>query len=310
MGWFKRNMFFVIGVVVALGLLGAAGYYDYASWGHNQAAFTHLNEVYNQWSEAARQKPSPGSGAVDNIAAAKEQEGKLRQWIGQTRIYFQPIAPIPKPTNGPVTSELFGDALHRTIAQLQHEAEAANVALPPQYSFSFAAHMERLTFAPGSLNPLSVQLGEVKTISEILFGAGVNALDGIQRVRVSDDDASGPLPDYLDDQQVTTEMAVMVPYQVTFRGFSAEIARVLEGFAASPHGFIVKTISVQTAGVSTVIPQAVTPDTSFRSGYNSPNGAPAPPAQSPGKGGLQTVLNEQLLSVTLKIEVVKLSPRN
>ena len=36
MGWLKRNLFFAIGVVVAVGLLGAAGYYDYASWGHNQ----------------------------------------------------------------------------------------------------------------------------------------------------------------------------------------------------------------------------------------------------------------------------------
>ena len=36
-----------------------------------------------------------------------------------------------------------------------------------------------------------MQLGEVKAISEVLFAARVNALDGIQRVRVSDDD-DGP----------------------------------------------------------------------------------------------------------------------
>jgi hypothetical protein len=302
----------VIGVVVAVGLLGATGYYDYASWGHNQAAFAKLTEIYNQLKEAAQQKPSPGSGAVDNIAAANEQRKQLEAWIGQTRKYFQPIAPIPKPANGPVTSELFAGALHSNIVQLLHEANAANVKLPPDCDFSFKAHMERLTFAPGSLDPLSVQLGEVKTISEILFATGINALDGIQRVRVSDDDATGPQAEYLlDDQPVTNDLAVLAPYQVTFRGFSPEIARVLGAFAASPHGFIIKTISVQPDGASaltaTTAPTAA--DRVFRSGFN-PNVAPPAPAPQPGKGGLQTVLNEQLLSVTMKIEVVKLAPRN
>jgi hypothetical protein len=301
MGWLKRNLFFVIGVVVALGLLGAAGYYDYASWSHNQDAFSKLNDVYSQWSTAAKTKPSPGSGAVDNIATAKNQEGQLRQWMSQTANYFQPVPPIPKPTNGPVSGELFAGALHQTVAQLQHEADAANIVLPPQYDFSFTAHMDRLTFAPGSLDPLSVQLGEVKTISEILFGAGINALDGIQRVSVSPDDASGPQTDYLTDQPATTDLAMLVPYQVTFRAFSPEIARVLEAFASSPHGFIVKTISIQPAGGSAVNATAT-------SAVDA--GMPTPVTTMSGKGGMQTILNEQLLRVALTVELVKLTPKN
>jgi len=301
MGWLKRNLFFAIGVVVALVLLGAAGFYDYQSWAHNQAAFAKLNEVYNTLSEAAKIKPSPGSGAVDNIAAARDQESQLRQWINQTTNYFQPIAPIPRPAGGLVSSESFANALHQTIARLQHEADAANVTLPPQFDFSFAAHMDRLTFAPGSLDPLAVQLGEVKTISEIFFGAGINALDGIQRVPASPDDASGPPTDYLADQPVTNDLAVLVPYQVTFRAFSPEIARVLEAFASSPNGFIVKTISVQPAGAPAAPGAATT-------GVDA--GTPPSPASVPGKGGWQTVLNEQLLRVTLTVELVKLTPRN
>jgi hypothetical protein len=301
MGWFKRNLFFAIGGIVALGLLGAAGFYDYVSWGHNKAALTHLTEVYNTLSDLNKQKPLPGSGAVDNIAAAREQESKLRQWIGQTRNYFQPINPIPKPANGPVSSDLFSGALHRTIAQLKGEADAANVALPPDCDFSFTAHVDRLAYAPGSLEPLSVQLGEVKTISEVLFKARINALDGIQRFRVSPDDVSGPQTDYLDEQPVTTDLAVLAPYQVTFRAFSPEIARVLEEFASSPHGFIVKTISVQPAGAATT---TMNPYPAYDAG------TPQPPAPQPGKGGLQTVLKEQLLRVTLMVDVVKLTPRN
>jgi hypothetical protein len=301
MGWLKRNIFFAIGGIVALGLLGAAGYYDFEGWQHNQAQFANLNEVYTTLSGLAQQKPSPGNDKVDNIAAAREQDRQLREWMDQTTNYFQPIGPIPKPAGGALTSELFAGALHQTIAQLQREAEAANVALPPQFDFSFTAHMDRLTFAPGSLDPLSVQLGEVKTVSEILFGAGINALDGIQRVPASPDDASGPQTDYLPDQPVTTDLAVLVPYEVTFRGFSAEIARVLEAFAASPHGFIVKSISVQPAGATA---------TSATGMNDIDAGAPPPPVPVPGKGGLQTVLNEQLLSITLKVEVVKLTRRN
>ena len=301
MGWLKRNLFFAIGVVVALGLLGAAGFYDYASWGHNQQAFAHLNEVYTKLSDAAKIKPSPGNDKVDNITAANEQEKQLRDWIRQAQKYFKPIAPIPRLTNGPVTSELFAGALHRTVAQLKLEAGAANVALPPDYDFSFTAHMDRLTFAPGSLELLSVQLGEVKTISEILYGAGINALDGIQRVPVSPDDASGPQTDYLTDQPVTTDLAVLVPYQVTFRAFSPEIAQVLEAFASSPHGFIVKTISTQPAGGTAVAATAT-------SAVDA--GTPLPTTTMSGKGGLQTVLNEQLLRVALTVELVKLTPKN
>ena len=274
-----------------------------------------MTEVYTKLKDLSNKKPSPGGGQVDNITAANEQRTKLEAWIGQTRNYFQPIEPIPKPANGPVTDPLFAGTLHRTLAQLQHEASAANVVLPPEYAFSFSAYVagatvtgDRLTFAPGSLGPLSVQLGEVKAISEVLFGAGINTLDGIQRFRVSPDDAVGPLTDYLDDQPVTNDLGILAPYQATFRAFSPEIARALEGFASSPHGFIVKTISVQPADAG-VYPQVTPMPGGGRNTYGM-GGAPLTPAPLTGKGGLQTVLDEQLLSVTLKVEVVKLTPRN
>jgi hypothetical protein len=272
--------------------------------------------------QATNQKPSPGSGQVDNIKTAGEQERQLRQWLSQTSNYFQPIAPIPKPANEPLSDPLFAGALHSNIVQLIREAGAANVQLPPDFYFSFTAHMDRLKFAPGSLEPLSVQLGEVKTVSEILFAAGVNALDGVQRLRILPDDASGPTTDYLDDQTVTNELALLTPYQVTFRGFSPEIARVLQGFALSSHGFIVKNINVQPAGSTGVSPTgtgAYAPsDEAVRAAaiaaYRAAGGmggmTPAPAAAQPGKGGLQPVLNEQLLRVTLTVEVLKLTSRN
>jgi hypothetical protein len=312
MTWIKRNLFFVIGGVLALGLLGAAGVYDYVSWKRNSVAFDRLTEIYNQLRDLNNHKPSPGNDKVDNIAAAKQQEAQLRDWIRQARNSFQPIAPIPNPTNGIITDPLFADALHRTIDQLQREATNANVGLLPQYSFSFSVQMGKVRFAPGSLGPLAGQLGEVKTVAEILFAARVNQLDGIQRARVSDDDLNGLQTDYLADIAVTNELAVMTPYTVTFRAFSPEIGQVLAGFASSPHGFIVKSVDVQPAGAAVFEMPPTGPGTGMgmefdRRGYLPPP-PPTMPATLPSRGGYQTVLQEQLLRVTMQVVNVKLVP--
>lgn len=300
MSWIKRNLFFVIGGLFSLGLLGAAGYYNYQGWSHNSQAFDKLNQIYGTLRNLTGQKPSPGNNTVDNIKAAKEQEKEVRDWIREAAGSFKPVTPIPNTGTNAVSSEQFAAALRRTIDQLQHEAEAASVALPPKYNFSFEAERSLVKFDTRSLGALATQFGEVKAISEILFGARINSLDGIQRVRVSDDDAGGPQADYFDGRSVTNNLAVMTPYQITFRSFSTEIAEVLAGFASSPHGFIVKSISVQPAGTTT----STTPDASAQ----QPSPAAAP-AVTPGRGGLQTVLNEQLLRITMVVEVVKLLPK-
>ena len=299
MAWIKRNLFFVLGSVVALALLVAAVFYDYQSWQRNEAAFKSLNEIYDTIKIAVNQNPSPGNDKVNNTETAREQERQLRGWIAKAREHFQPIAPIPSPADGPVSSEAFKNALDRTVSQLQREADGANVTVPPKYGFSFEAQRSLVRFAPNGLQPLSVQLGEVKAISEIIFAAHVNQLDGVQRLRVSDDDTAGPASDYIDGQSMDARLAVVTPYQVTFRAFIPEIAQALAIFAASPHGFIVKAISVQPAGGVAA------------TGVNQPPPTtPAPVMAMPGKGGLQTILNEQLLRVILLVEVVKLSPGN
>ena len=308
MAWIKRNLFFVIGGILALGLLGAAGYYNYKGWSHNKAAFDELNKNYDTLRDLTRKKPSPGNDRIDNIKAAKEQEQQLRDWIGQAQAHFKSIAPIPNTGTNAISSEAFAGALRRTIDQMQHEADAASVTLPPRYSFSFTAQTITVRFAPGSLPLLAEQLGEVTTIAEILFAARVNALDGIQRVRVCDDDLAGSQADYFDGHSVTNNLAIVTPYQISFRSFSTEVGEVLAGFATSPHGFIVKSISVQPAG-------AFAATAAGGGGEGMAPGLPpgpvpmAPPTMPPGKGGLQTVLNEQLLHITLVVDVVKLLPK-
>jgi hypothetical protein len=312
MTWIKRNLFFFIGTALAAGLLALAGVYGFGNWQRNGMALNALNEAYTTLETLNNENPSPGNDKVNNIQTAREQERQLRDWIQQAKQYFQPIPPIPNPTNGVVTSEAFAAALRRTIDQLQHEADSTSVTLPPQYGFSFEAERTLVKFAPGSLEPLAGQLGEVKTISEILYAAKINSLDGLRRVRVSDDDARGPQSDYLDESAVSNNLAVFTPYEVTFRCFSQDLANVLSVFASSPYEFVVKDVSVQTM-MTTAAPSASPPGGGAMGNQPSLPAPPAQPAYQPpaapiGRGGLQTVLDEHILSITMKIEVVKLPP--
>jgi hypothetical protein len=312
MGWIKRNLFFVVGGAVALVLLGAAGFYIFRGWSQNGAASNALNEIYQNLQTLAQENPAPGNDKINNTAIAAKQTATLNAWIAKAEDdYFKPIPAIPPDV--PVTSEAYAAALRRVIDQLQHEADNASVTLPPKYDFSFSAQRPLVQFAPGSLAPLAAQLGEVKAISEVLFAARINALDGIQRVRVSVDDANGPQSDYIDESQVTNDLAVMKPYVITFRSFTPELARVIADFAMSSNTFIIKSINVQPASAAANaaagvagMPGAVPPGAGYPAGLYRPG----VPAQSPTtlRGGLPTVLKEQLLRITMEVEIVKLLP--
>ena len=319
MTWIKRNLIFVVGGLVALGLLGGAVFYIFKSLSRNSAADTSLHEVVDTLTRLTQQKPSPGNDKINNTTLAQEQDKEVRGWVANATGSFVPIAPIPA---GAVTSEAYAGALRRTIDQLQKLAENSGVTLPPKYDFSFTAQRPLVKFAGGSLDPLAVQLGEVRAMCEILFATRINDLDSIQRVRVSDDDLAGPQSDYLDERPVTNDLAVITPYVLTFRCFTPELSRVMTGFAKASNTFIVKVINVQPAGAGSEMTGAPGmppmygeqmapgyPGRRFAGG----EGAPVQPAVAPtmaGKGGLQTVLKEQLLRVTMEIGLVKLSPKS
>jgi hypothetical protein len=336
MDWIKRNLIFVIGAAVALGLLGVAGAYNFAGWKHNADEREKLNAAYEELKRLHTLNPHPGGGKVDNIKLAREQQKELQNFIAKVARHFARIPAIPDSTN--VSGKEFSSALQQTIDQLQREATNNSVILPPKYRFSFEAHLGRVQFAAGSLEPLAVQLGEVKTIVSILNQAKINALDGLRRERVSSDDAAGSPTDYLELKSTTNELAVMTPYEVTFRCFTPELAAVLSGLAASPHGLLVKSINVEPAAATMVAeplagpaapvyyPAAPAPPVlgrdetrSFRDRYGlggkdrfGPPGAPAAPvaptvvAAPVARPAVQTLVKERQLKVTMFLQVVKL----
>lgn len=340
MGWIKRNLLFVIVGVIALLALGGAGFYIYQGWSLNSDKSSKLNEIYSTLQQIAQEQPQPGNAQHDNFQRAKDQEQQIRDWVTQNAGRFQPIQAIPQ---GPVTSMTYATALNSTVFQLRQEAKDASVSLPPDYFFSFQVQSTKLTISSG-LEPLAQQLGEVKTIAEVLFAARVNDIDALQRVPVSDDDtaASGQQSDYTDARPITNALAIITPYTITFRSFTPELAKVISAFATSTNPFIVKSVSVQPAsgadnmggnpGVGQAgypppmppqmgLPGQVRPGMGFGQyppgrfapGYGYPGGVPAgqPAATMPaGRGGLQTVLKEQLLRITLEVDIVKLLPKN
>ncbi len=334
MAWIKRNLFFFIGLVLAVLLVAAAGFYDFKSWQANQEAFASLTEVYttlqqdnDYWTKLPQGKPAPGNGKVDNIQIARDQTAQLREWLARARDNFQPIQPIPNLPNGQISDEMFAPALSQTVRELQREAQEASVNLPTDnYYFSFAAQSDKAGFDDTTLGQVAQQLGNVKTIVEILYGARINELESVQRVPVSKDDLNATAADYLSNQQQTTgNSAVLMPYRVTFRGFSSDIANVLAALASSRRGFVVRAVSVEPASATTTMP---TENNNYdnmtaaerREAYIHPNAYrnnPAAPALNPTMpepvvtvGGMQTVLTEQMLRVSLDIDVVRLTPNS
>jgi hypothetical protein len=245
MTWVKRNLYFVIGSAVTVALLGVVGWLLFSKWQLNNEILEKLNGDFAELKRLAQQNPHPGWGPVDNIKTAKEQRKTLRDFIQTTRPYFERIAPIPDVPR--VTDHDFSGALSRTLDELQRAASGSSVIIASNYSFSFEAQRNLVSFTPGSLRPLSIQLGEVKEICGALFGAKINNLSGIRREAVSADDAKVAQTDYLPERSVTNDLAVLTPYEVTFDCFSSELANVLSRLGSSKHGLVVKTINVEPA---------------------------------------------------------------
>lgn len=307
MDWIKRNLIFVIGGVVALALLGGAGFYLYQNFSTRAEKKAKLEESYTRLQQLTGMSPGPGDGTkVDNIATAKEYQTNLLNFVEKAGKFFEPIAPIPNVSN--VTAAEFAAELRNTIGLMQRDAASGSVQLPPNYDFSFGIIKQKITFQPGSLVPMSIQLGEVKAIAGVLFKAKVYSLDSVRRERVSLDDIG--FADYIEEQSVTNEMAVTTPYEVSFRSFSSELAAVLSGFASARHCFIVQSVNIASGEV---LP--ATPGTPPGDAPVNPY-APAPSPFAPGGRGnpplydryydiTQTVLDEQPLRVTLHLYVVK-----
>src|SRR6266487_2284598 len=121
MAWIKRNLFFVIGAVVALALIGFAGFHNFSGWKHNADEAEKLRASYEELKRLNSLNPHPGLGKVDNIKLAREYQKEIRDFLAKANRRFERIPPVPD-ASGKITSEEYASALRATIDQLLRDA--------------------------------------------------------------------------------------------------------------------------------------------------------------------------------------------
>jgi hypothetical protein len=319
MAWIKRNLFFLIGSLIAVALMVVGIFYLLAQLNDKSQVTEGILKQYSDLKELAGKKPHPGNDKVDNIKAAREQDATLRDYIKKERAVFQHIDSIPDTSAGKISNADFARELRNTVAELRRSADASACKLPSDYYFTFEAQRKSLIFEAGTLEPLANHLGEIKALCDLFFAAKINFLDSIQREIVSTNQDTNP-SDYLTRKTVSTPLADLTPYQFTFRCFSAELAQVLANLATSPDGFLVESINVEPVA-TTDDPNIINPPNPVpapqpiqqpgfqrgRPGFNNPPPAMGNPAPAPS-GRPVTFLNEKPFRVTLLILVVKPKP--
>ena len=325
MQWIKKNLVFVIGGVVALALLVLAIFYVLQSMSSSAEVQEEINGQVAELTRLHEKEPFPSD---ENIAAAKQEQVHVKELLTEVKGYFVPIAPFPATDN-----HGFQELLGTTILDLQKQAASIGVSNPPQYAFTFSGQRNALQLSPSSIQPWLIQLAEIQAMTRILYHAKINELYSIRRVPVTDDDRrQANTVDYLPTAIVlTNQTAVFTPYELSFRGFSTEIASVLNDFLQSSNCFLVKSISIEPAPF--VAPVAPVPGVQPAARYAPPAGlapsedrygigtkggslpapapAPAPTRQARPAAGPSsiTVLSERPLRVTMLVETVRLRDR-
>jgi len=289
MAWIKRNLILVISAVVALGLLGFGGWYLWSAIQKSNQVDTEIGTAKAEIERLLNMDPTPNAS---NLNIAKREFDRLNAFNATAKRHFPPSPPPAAPLN----NESFKGLLQTTVDELHKQAASVGIRLETNYYFSFSAHRGSLEFAPEILRPLSERLHEVQLLSSILFRSRINRLEHVRRAMVPGekpgDTSSGP-GDYLaapHRSSPETDMALW-PYEVTFQCFTMELGAVLEAIERAPYGFVIKSI------VSEVVQDATAPR--VLEPQQPPRRTNAPPA------ALTNVINEKLLRVTLRLEVIK-----
>ncbi len=239
MDWIKKNLMLVIAGVVVFALFGGAGFF---LWSKNQ---NHLNvkmEFDKATAEVERLYNSKPSINQANLELLAQDQKRVEEVMMEAKSRFKAAA------EREMGIAAFKKLLDETLFELTRDAESANVTIPPNYNFTFEIQKAAVNFVPGSIPPLAARLAEVKSICETLYAANVHSVDRLRRVIVSTDDREGS-PDYLIQRPVTNELAGMVriPYEVTFTGFTKELATVIKELSTAKEFFVVRNLTSEPA---------------------------------------------------------------
>src|SRR5690606_13824256 len=139
------------------------------------------------------------------------------------------------------------------------------------------------------------------------YAAKIHDLKGLRRVPATSDDNS--TTDFMTDKKATTnDFAIVTPYELTFEGFSPELARVLEMLVSAKRCYIVSSVAVDIA--PTEDPNAVPGAMTMPGRYMDPRYArgyapPVVPAYRPQRPP-NVVHDENKLRFVLVVNAVRL----
>jgi hypothetical protein len=321
MTWVKRNIIFIIVMVLGLGATGYCGYLLYGIMGANSGLGGEYADAVKQVEDLRKGPPPP---TPENISAATADQERVKEFLRTFKKSFAPF-PVAKSVDDR------GFVEHLTLMERQFALEATNagVQLPNDYHFSFAGEQKKVSFSAECLDPLMQEMEEVNMILRLLYAAKINYLEELQRIPACQDDNSGE--DILFTSSISNQWGLVTPYKVSFRGFSTEVASVLMAFANSSNCFVVKYLTVRPsqaplpvvtddAGNPQPQPQYMQPeyappmDDEDGGGRRMRRRRPMPqqmmptqPAQPTGPSPPETILRELPLYVTIVVDVVKLS---
>ena len=159
----------------------------------------------------------------------------------------------------------FLEFMHTKVYGLQRQCKNQRIRLPKfeeedkEFVFSFSMAWNEPEFKSHDREIMAYQLAEIEALCQALFNANVHEIYNIRRLKImrggeggqmSEEDLLEYLPDAkfkLDDVKKFVGEAPgsrVMPYEVTFRGFSSELSMALEELYKSPVFFVVKNIAV------------------------------------------------------------------
>ena len=159
----------------------------------------------------------------------------------------------------------FLEFMHTKVYGLQRQCKNQRIRLPKfeeedkEFVFSFSKAWNEPEFKSHEREIMAYQLAEIEALCQALFKADIHEIYNIRRLKImrggeggqmSEEDLLEYLPDAkfkLDDVKKFVGEAPgsrVMPYEVTFRGFSSELSMALEELYKSPVFFVVKNIAV------------------------------------------------------------------
>jgi hypothetical protein len=315
MAWIKKNMFLLIAAVVSLAILGYAVFFVQQKKAADEEVTASLDDAAQKFRDLLSRKVHPGNEKDDNIKRAKEELVKMRAFMDDMREYLKG----PQLSTN-LNNQKFRAELDTSVAELRRQAEEAGIGLPnTNFWFTYTSYKTTVDFK-SELSGLAAELEDIKAIMKVVCAARVHSLVGLKRGPVSDNDNFGGQDNISGRFPRTNDWAVATPYEITFQGFSSELAHVMEGLANARQCFVVKTVGVAQAPEERKPgppPVMMAPPTMMGSGMDRYRmmqqqqqfiARPvAPPAGArPQPTGIKPVLDEQKLRFTLQVDSIRI----